>query len=180
MKYTSSEAAKLLRTLNGEYDALRYKEGQTCEFVAAVGEDIETVRPEYDYPGMQRKLKRLEEQIRAVKHEINRFNLNTVVPGFDMTIDQMLIYIPQLTARKRKLYAMMNRLPKQRERAAGSGKNYLIEYSYANYDISAAGEDYRRTSAELVRAQTALDLVNNTETMEISGIDIKELEEEFA
>ena len=165
MKYTSSEAAKLLRTLNEEYDALRYKEGQTCEFVAAVGEDIETVRPE---------------QIRAVKHEINRFNLNTVVPGFDMTIDQMLIYIPQLTARKRKLYAMMNRLPKQRERAAGSGKNYLIEYSYANYDISAAGEDYRRTSAELVRAQTALDLVNNTETMEISGIDIKELEEEFA
>ena len=174
MKYTSSEAAKLLRTLNEEYDALQYQEEQTREFVAAVGEEIETVRPEYDYREMQKKLQRLEEKIRTVKHEINRFNLNTAVPGFAMTIDQMLIYIPQLTARKRKLYGMMNRMPRQRERAVGGGNNYLIEYSYANYDVSKAREDYRKTSAELIRAQTALDLVNNTETMEISGIEEEE------
>ena len=37
-----------------------------------------------------------------------------VVDGFGITIDEMLVYIPQLTKRKIKLLKMKSRLPKER------------------------------------------------------------------
>ena len=138
MKYTSAEAAKLLRKLNEEKAALELKEEKSSTFVAAVGEDVESVRPAYDYKSTQAALVELDRKIRVVKHAINAFNIQQVVDGFDMTIDQMLVYIPQLTARKRKLSIMKDRLPKQREEIDGYGRasSNVIDYSYANYDIS--------------------------------------------
>lgn len=167
MKYTPSEASKLLRTLKDEHEALERRERQTREFTAAIQEDIESVRPVYDYQQTQEKLKELEEKIRRVKHAVNRFNLETEVPGFGMTIDQMLIYLPQLNDRKSRLGEMKDRLSKERIRAVGYSNNYLIEYNYANYDIEAAERDYRQVSEELVRAQTALDLINSTAAIDI-------------
>lgn len=168
MEYTSSEANKLLRRLNEERSALLDKEEKSSTFLAAMGEDPETLRPEYDYAETQKALEELDRKIRAVKHAINGFNLSCQVPGFQMTIDQMLVYIPQLTARKQKLAQMMGRLPKQRDMGSiyGHASN-IIDYSYANYDIKAAEADYEAVSDELARAQTALDVLNNTEKMEI-------------
>ena len=74
MKYTSAEAAKLLRKLNEEVENLEAQEAKRREFNAAIGEDIETVRPAYDYADTQRKLKDLEKKIRMVKHTLNCFN----------------------------------------------------------------------------------------------------------
>ncbi len=139
-------------------------EDRSSVFHAAVGEDVESIRPAYDYAKARRNVEELEAKIRAVKHAINRFNVEHEVPGFGMTIDQMLVYIPQLTRRKKKLQEMQGRLPKQRE--PGYGAN-IIDYSYANYDIETARTDYARVSDELARAQTALDVANNQEKMEI-------------
>ena len=44
MKYTSAEAAKLLRRLNEEHEALLELERQSASFVAAVSEDLESIR----------------------------------------------------------------------------------------------------------------------------------------
>ena len=49
MKYTSAEANKLLKKLNDEYAALLDREKRSREFRAAMGEDIESVRPAYHY-----------------------------------------------------------------------------------------------------------------------------------
>ena len=114
------------------------------------------------------RLDELESKVREVKHIINQFNVSTVVPGFDMTIDQMLVYIPQLTARKQKLQDMKKRLPKARENASPYGRsNPIVDYRYTNYDADAVAKDYEVISELLSKAQIALDLVNNTETMEI-------------
>ena len=166
MKYTSAEAAKLLRKLNEEQIKIKDKEARSSVFVAAMEEDIESVRPAYDYSAVQDKLALLEHQVRTVKHAINQFNLTTVVPGFDMTVDQMLVYIPQLTERKRKLSAMAARLPKERA-ASGYGAKTIVEYTYANYDIAKAEADLAAVTEELSRAQTALDVVNNSVTLAI-------------
>lgn len=165
MKYTSAEANKLLRQLNEQYDTLLSKAEQSASFVAAVGEDIETVRPAYDYASSEAEMTALLARIRTVKHALNVFNSTTAVPEFGMTIDEMLIYIPQLTAKKRRLGAMQNRLPKTRERSYGSSP--VIEYNYANYDIERAAADYIAVSELLAKAQTALDVVNNSATLEI-------------
>ena len=84
MKYTSAEAAKLLRELNDRHDNLELQENLCSVFNAALGENIEDVRPEYDYRLVQDQLADLEQQIRKVKHVISMFNLTHLVPGFDM------------------------------------------------------------------------------------------------
>lgn len=166
MTYTSAEAAKLLRKLNEEQTQIKEKELKCASFVAAVDEELESVRPAYQYEEVQRRLDALEQQVRTVKHTINRFNVTTVVPGFDMTIDQMLVYIPQLNEKKRKLTQMAARLPKERMPSGGYGS--IVEYQYANYDIAKAESDLAAVTDELARAQTTLDVVNNSVPMEIT------------
>ncbi len=164
MKITSAEAAKLLRGLNDEYNTISAEERNSKEFNAAVGEDAEELRPDYDYTETQQKLDELNTKIRKLKHTINVFNTVTEIPGFGMTIDQALIYIPQLGSKRSKLYSMMNVLPKRR---CPSSYNNIIDYTYTNYDVKQAKADYNKVSDELARLQTALDLVNSTATMEV-------------
>lgn len=161
---TSAEAAKLLRKLNDEQASLLAREENCRQFLASVGEDVEACRPAYDYAETQAMLQDLEDQIRTLKHALNVFNVTTVVPGFDMTIDEMLVYIPQLTRAKAKLNTMKQVLPKTREMSYGS---QIIDYRYANYDIAAVEADYDKITDELSRAQTALDKVNSIETFQV-------------
>lgn len=166
MKYTSAEANKLLRKLNDEYSAILDKEKRSRDFRAAMGEDVESVRPTYDYDGTQRYLAEMERTIRALKHAINLFNVTHQVDGFDMTIDEMLVYIPQLTKRKSKLLEMKSKLPKERVEEQYGRQSNIIDYTYTNYDLAAVEADYERTADELSRAQLALDSINQRETFE--------------
>ena len=166
MKYTSAQANKLLKKLNDEYSALLDKEQRSRDFRAAMGEDIESVRPAYDYAKTQARLEELEGTIRRLKHAINRFNTSQVVDGFGITIDEMLVYIPQLTRLKNKLLEMKSRLPKERVEEQYGRPSNIIDYRYANYDIAAVEADYEKTADELSRAQLALDAVNGRETFE--------------
>ncbi len=165
MKLTSAEAAKLLRKLNEEYEAILNMEVQSKEFVASLNENIELIKPKYDFNKTQEELNILEEKIRKLKHAINMFNCQTVVIDFNMSIDQLLVYIPQLSRKKEKLLAMKNRLAIKREPSI-SRVGSIIDYNYANYDINEANKEYERVDKLLTNAQTALDVINNTNTFE--------------
>ena len=167
MKYTSSEANKLLRKLNSDYQTLLSTEMQSRTFLAATGEDPESVRPAYDYAKTQEEIKAVAEKIRAVKHAINVFNITTKLEGFDMTIDEMLVALPQISERVRTLDSMRTALPKVRERTYGTGTNATIDYRYVNYDIEAVAKDYEAMYEYLTKAQTALDKVNNSVLIDI-------------
>ncbi len=103
-----------------------------------------------------------------MKHAVNVFNSTTTVEG--MTIDEILVYLPQLRDRKNKLSRMIGRMPKQRAMSSVlsrySGQTPIIDYEYANYDIRKAEADYRAVSEEIARLQTKLDAVNSTRTFE--------------
>ena len=162
MKYTSAQVNKLLKKLNDEYSALLDREQRSRDFRAAMGEDIESVRPAYDYAKTQARLEELE----GLTHAINRFNTTQVVDGFGITIDEMLVYIPQLTKRKSKLLEMKSRLPKERVEEQYGRQSNIIDYTYTNYDLAAVEEDYEKTADELSRAQLALDTVNQRDSFE--------------
>lgn len=168
MKYvvTSAEASKMLKKLLEEKNILLANERQSCLFNASLGEDVESVRPVYDYEETQRALDSCNRKIRALKHAINRFNISQTVGDSDMTIDQALVYIPQLTEMRSRLYDMQSRLPKQRTSVGGIGSNTVIDYRYTNYSVEKAKEDYIQASDELRMIQTALDVVNTTIKME--------------
>ena len=165
MKLTSAEANKLLRKLHDDHNALLQRETDARVFVAATTEKLEDARPEYDYASTQEQLAELESRIRTIKHAINRFNLSQTIDESGMTIDQALVYIPQLSERKRKLALMRGAQKKKRNENTRSTN--LIEYTYANYDIEQAERDYQTVNQELARVQNALDLVNSTVPFEI-------------
>ncbi|MDO4863652.1 MAG: hypothetical protein Q4A05_05735 [Ruminococcus sp.] len=167
MKMTSAQAAKLLRQLNDELRTLQYREENTRSFLAALGEDPESVRPDYDYAASQEQQNEVEAKIRKLKHTMNVFNSTTVIPEYGITIDEMLVYLPQLSRRSMVLSQMKNALPKVRESAGYSRGNTVIDYRYANYDIEQVNKDYLAVSEELAKAQTALDYINNTVEMDI-------------
>ena len=169
MKYTvtSAEASKMLKKVLEEKSIMLANERQSSVFNAALGEDIDSVRPVYDYGETQKALEFFDWKIRILKHAINCFNATQIVGDTGMTIDQVLVYIPQLTEMRSRLYDMQNRLPKQRTSVGGIGSNTVIDYRYANYSVEKAKEDYMRVSDELRKVQTALDVVNTTVRMEI-------------
>ena len=165
MKYTSAQANKLLRQLQEERNALLIEESQGSSFIAATIEDVESVRPAYDYAAVRNDLGAVEAKIRKVKHAINTFNLTHCPEGFDMTVDQILVLLPQLTDRKNRLSRMANVLPKTR--IEGNQRTNIIEYRYINYDLDRVRADLEAISALLIKVQLALDKLNTTDTMEI-------------
>lgn len=165
MLLTSKEASKKLKELETEHVYLLSREAQAKTFLAAVGEDVESCRPEYDYQKYQKDLEIIEDKIIKLKHAINDFNVKTTVDGFDKTIDEMLIYIPQLSKRCDKLGSMLGKLPKERNEI--TMRSSIIDYRYLNYDPDKAKEDYLATKDELSKAQIALDKINVTKTFEV-------------
>lgn len=168
MLVTSAQAAKLLRQLNDELRALQLKEANSSSFVAAIQEDIESVRPVYNFKKMRDAQAEVECKIRKVKHAINVFNTTTIIPDFDITIDEMLVYLPQLNAECTTLSKMRDAMPKVRVSSGYSGGGNIIDYKYANYDIEEVSKYYAELSDTLAKAQTVLDLVNSTVEFEIT------------
>lgn len=165
-KMTVAQAAKRMKKWSEEVDLLLQREELVSVFHAALGEVVEEVRPPYDYQSTQEKLARLEAGIRALKHAVNLFNTTHLVGESKMTVDEVLVYLPQLARRKDKYAAMAGRLEKSRSLAAGLGSNTVIDYEYANYSIEQAQADYNRVCEEISSLQMALDLLNNTEMLE--------------
>lgn len=166
MKYTSAEAGKLLRKLSDEQSSILMRELNGKEFLAAVGEDLDSVRPDYDFAATQSALAEVETKIRKLKHALNVFNSTTVIPEFGITIDEMLVLIPQLTVRKNRLAEMKDKLPKVRETYGMNSS--LLDYRYLNYDVNAVAAEYDRIADMLSAAQNALDAVNMTKTLEVT------------
>lgn len=171
MKMTSAQVSKLLRQLNDELRTLQLREENSRSFIAALSEDIESVRPEYDYKAMQDAQIELETKIRKVKHALNVFNSTYIIPNYGFTIDEMLVYLPQLSRRCAKLSMMKDAMPKKRENSGYSHNSSVIDYRYANYDIEQVNNDYNALADELAKAQTALDYENSTAEFDID-IDV--------
>ena len=82
VQITSAMAAKQLRKLNDQRDALLAMERKAKTFTAAIQEDEESVRPDYNYRATQEKLIALEAKIRKLKHSLNCFNSTYIIPDF--------------------------------------------------------------------------------------------------
>ena len=165
MKLTSAEANKMIRSLKDQHRLLLLQEENVVSFIAATTENLEEVRPPYSYEETAAKFEEIERKIRKIKHALNVFNAATVVDGFDMTIDEMLVYLPQTSERLRKLEDMLAK--PEKSRAQNTGRTSIIEYEYLNYDLQKVQQDYDALLDLKNRALTALDVVNNTVPFEI-------------
>ena len=165
MKLTSAEANKMIRALKDQYRLLFSQEENVVSFIAATTENVEEVRPSYSYEETAAKYDEIERKIRKIKHALNVFNATTEVDGFDMTIDEMLVFLPQATDRLRKLSGMLAK--PEKSRAENTGRTNIIEYEYLNYDPEKVRQDYDALMDRKSRALSALDVLNNTVPFEV-------------
>ena len=166
MKYSSQKLGKMLKQIEEELRSLLLQEESAKEFCATIGEDVESVRPDYDFIKTQQLKEQLNAKIRKIKHALNEFNVSTVVQEFDMTVDQMLVYIPQLYTQKNFLAGLKDKLPKSRVVDRMRTLN-MVDYCYLNYSVADATAKYNEVSAALSEAQMALDKLNALEVIEI-------------
>lgn len=161
---TSAEANKKLKQLQEKKKSLVEAERKNAWFVAATTEDVEEVQMNYDYDyGYDvQEIDGIDNEIRCLKHQINKFNVSCMVPELGMTIDQVLVYLPQLKEKQHRLARLADHLPKQRVSDRYGSRSTLIEYEYANYDVADAKEDYEKVSKLVADVQLALDRVNNS------------------
>ena len=165
MKYTSAEANKLLKTLEKKREKKAGKEKKVAKFTVSSTENVEELRPGYDFADTQQQLAKIDEDIRKVKHAINVFNVTHEIPGFDgVTIDQALIWLPQMNIEAKKLAAMAESIERER---VESFRTTIIDYVIANYDIEEAEKAYDEMRDKLNKLQLALDVANTTQTIEI-------------
>lgn len=156
---TSKELNKQIKALTEEKENLLLKEMKASTFRCSVGEDEDKIRPEYDFKRTECEVRRIDIEIMRIKHRLNVFNTNTIVLN-GMTIDEVLVRIPQLSLRKATLKDMANRL--KRERVEQSYGNTIVDYTVINYDIDDVKEEYEKVSKELNELQIALDDINNS------------------
>lgn len=164
MKVTSTEAAKKVKELSEKFFLLKNIEDKSKIFYASVGENPEDLRPEYDFVKISNEMAEIQAEIRHIKHAINCFNTTQKLDAFDMTIDEVLVFMPQLSAEKSRLMKMSQQLPKQRRERYNSN---IVDYEIANYDIDLVKQELERVTKLLSEIQTELNKINSTVTFEI-------------
>ena len=163
-KVSPIEVTNRINALKEELKDLEEYEKKSSSFFVNLGQDKESLRPSYDFEETQKRYLELTQEIIKLKHTLNIFNTSTIVPDFNMTVDQMLVYLPMLRERKQTLQKMKD------EPMCGHSSNITyrgVRYTYSNYSVKQVTEDYRRIADEYAKAHTALDLVNATGEIEV-------------
>lgn len=166
MEFTSASAYKYIKGMQDEKDRLLSAERETCTYVLSEGEKSDP--PAYDYETTRQRVDEIDRKTCAIRHALHRFNLQTTLPKSGITIDEALIVLAQLSAKKSRLDMLSSNLPKERlgDRTRG-GSTRVIEYEYANYDIAQAESDYETLMAMISNLQLEIDLINQTEVFTV-------------
>ena len=163
-KVSPIEVTNRINALKEELKDLEEYEKKSSSFFVNLGQDKESLRPSYDFEETQKRYLELTQEVIKLKHTLNVFNTSTIVPDFNMTVDQMLVYLPMLRERKQTLQKMKD------EPMCGHSSSITyrgVRYTYSNYSVKKVTEDYRRIADEYAKAHTALDLVNATGEIEV-------------
>ena len=150
---TINEIGKRIGDLKTERERLIEKDKKLRVFRASEFEDLEKLRPDYDYEGLQSELDGVEEEIRNLTAKaISILTTQKVNEFHDMTVLDLLLYLRDLEKKEERLYEMTTHLEKERHVSS-----HLLEYEYINYDISKVEEDLRKTREELKKVRTFFD-----------------------
>ena len=129
---TINEMGKRIENLKTERERLIEKDKKLRVFRASGFEDLEKLRPDYDYAFFQSELDRVEEEIKKLTAKaISILTTQKVNEFHDMTVLDLLLYLNDLKEKDERLYEMTTHLEKERH-----ASSLLLEYEYINYDIS--------------------------------------------
>ncbi len=168
---TSAIAAKRIRRLEDEKHTLLSKEDDNCTYTVAQDEEPDV--PAYDYAATRTRIAEINDEVLRLRHAVHAFNITTKLEDSDLTIDEALVLIAQLSKEQRVLNYMRMRQPRSRsnnyryEYRGNSSSSPIYEYTYVNYDIEQVEHDYQVLCDRLADLQLKIDFCNQTITFEV-------------
>ncbi|MGN0906823.1 MAG: hypothetical protein ACI4NM_06720 [Bullifex sp.] len=90
---------------------LTQKEREACTYRVMEGEDPSAKKPEYDYEETREGLKTEDYSVRLAKHSINSFSVSRFVPEYNMTLDELEMYLEDLDRRINTLWELKEARP---------------------------------------------------------------------
>ncbi len=169
MKMTSALACKLVAQLKSEKETYLAREKDSSTYTVAAGE--EPYVPSFDFEGNNVLIAALDEKVMHIKHALNLSNASSSIQVGDKaySVDEILIRMAQLNARKEIYDTFRKRLPKERSSLTVrfGARRDAVEFTYANYDIAKAQAAFEEVEREIIALQLALDKHNQTFEFEV-------------
>lgn len=154
-----------LKTVNKiwmiERRELLKEEKKVCSYRVMEGEDPSAKKPEYDYVETWNQLMEYDDSIRSVKHAINSFSVSRYVPEYDMTLDELEMYLEDLDRRFNTLKELGDAHPIKRTIV-----NRSVRHTIANYDLKQARKDSERLDDERRKVRRIISEIKESEVFE--------------
>ena len=154
-----------LKTVNKiwmiERRELLKEEKKACSYRVMEGEDPSAKKPEYDYEETWNQIMEFDDSIRSVKHAINSFSVSRYVPEYDMTLDELEMYLEDLDRRFNTLKELGDAHPIKRTIV-----NRSVRHTIANYDLKQARKDSERLDDERRKVRRIISEIKESEVFE--------------
>ena len=154
-----------LKTVNKiwmiERRELLKEEKKVCSYRVMEGEDPSAKKPEYDYVETWNQLMEFDDSIRSAKHTINSFSVSHYVPEYNMTLDELEMYLEDLDRRFNTLKELGDAHPIKRTIV-----NRSVRHTIANYDLKQARKDCERLDDERRKVRRIISEIKESEVFE--------------
>lgn len=154
---TVAAAMKYLRMLDQRKETTLRKEQENCVYLEINGEAQEGEA--YSLTEAIMEVSILDSSIRNIRHAINVSNTTTEVGDTGMTVDEVLVYIAQLSNNVRRL-EMLASIPARSKPRPFSPGSVDKAVTCAQFDPASAKESAQQQQSKLSELQMALDLHN--------------------
>ena len=159
--FTIENLKTLIKYWMIERRELLKEEKKACSYRVMEGEDPSAKKPEYDYVETWNQLMELDDSIRSAKHTINSFSVSRYVPEYDMTLDELEMYLEDLDRRFNTLKELGDAHPIKRTIV-----NRSVRHTIANYDLKQARKDSERLDDERRKVRRIISEIKESEVFE--------------
>ena len=137
------------------------EEKKSCSYKVMEGEDPSAKKPEYDYEETRNQLMEFDDSVRLAKHTINSFSVSRYVPEYNMTLDELEMYLEDLDRRFNTLKELGDAHPIKRTIV-----NRSVRHTIANYDLKQARKDSERLDDERRKVRRIISEIKESEVFE--------------
>ena len=161
MKKCNTQIMKELKKLEENRTSWLSFEKNNCTVTYCANE--EPIIPDYSYDEVSKQIEWFDTEIRRLKGLLAYSNVTTIVEGFDMTINDALIYLAQLKAKQTRLDSL-NAKNKLSRSTVGYGD--AIQYTKILYDQEPIAKELAEVTETIMLLQMAIDRTNLTNMIE--------------
>ena len=159
--FTIDNLKTLIKIWMIERRELLKEEKKVCSYRVMEGEDSSAKKPEYDYEETLNQLMEFDDSIRSAKHTINSFSVSHYVPEYNMTLDELEMYLEDLDRRFNTLKELGAAHPIKRTIV-----NRSVRHTIANYDLKQARKDCERLDDERRKVRSIISEIKESEAFE--------------